>query len=177
MRELIISVSIIAIFCVVIRVIASVTSIVVTSIDSRRSKKHKCFVTPNQMIVCMWAIWLFVSIVLLCTFLYAYLGGNETVTTGHFIMCGIMVAVAVFGIVYYYSSSAYVEGTFIHCNRLASRKKASLSEVYAKLDEKGTIRIFHNNSKKFATILCSSEGYDSIVEVLKDSNVLSANKK
>ena len=53
MRELIISVSIIAIFCVVIRVIASVTSVVVTSIDLHRSKKYKCLVTPNQMVVCM----------------------------------------------------------------------------------------------------------------------------
>lgn len=177
MRELIISVSIIAIFCVVIRVIASVTSVAVTSIDLRRSRKYKCFATPNQMVVCMWVIWLFVSIVLLCTFLYAYLKGNETITTGHFIMCGIMVAVAVFGIVYYYSSSVYIEGTFIHCNRMVYRKKASVYEVYAKIDEKTTVRIFYNNGKKFATIGSSSEGYDRVVEVLKDSNVMSANKR
>ena len=153
MRELIISVSIIAIFCVVVKVIASVTLVVVTSIDSRRSKKYVYFATPNQMVVCMWAIWLFVSIVLLGTFSYFYLMGNKTVTTGHFIMCGIMVVVAVFGIVYYYSSSVYVEGTFIRCNRLVVRKKVSLSEVYAKLDEKGTMRIFYNSGQKFATIL------------------------
>lgn len=176
MRELIISVSIIAIFCVVIRVVASVTSVVVTSIDLYRSKKYKCLVTPNQMVVCMWSIWLFVSIVLICTFLYAYMNGNSTITTGHFIMCGIMIAVAVFGIVYYYSSSVYIDGTFIHCNRLVFRKKASLYEVYAKLDEKETIRIFYNNGKKFAAILGSSEGYDGIVEALKDYNALSANK-
>ena len=159
MRELIISVSIVAVFCVVIKVIASVTSVVVTSIDSRRSKKYKCCVTPNQMVICMWAIWLFVGIILLCTFLYAYLKGNSTITIGHFIMCGVMVAVAVFGIVYYYSSSVYVECIFIHCNRLIFRKRVSLSEVYAKLDEKGTVRIFYNSGKKFATIWCSSEDY------------------
>lgn len=176
MRELIISVSIIAIFCVVIRVIASVNSVIVTSIDLHRSKKYKCLVTPNQMVVCMWSIWLFVSVVLLCTFLYAYMNGNSTITTGHFIMCSIMIAVAVFGIVYYYSSSVYIEGTFIHCNRLVFRKKASLYEVYAKLDEKETIRIFYNNGKKFAAILGSSEGYNGIIEALKDYNVLSANK-
>lgn len=177
MRELIISVSIIVIFCVVIKVIASVTSVVVTSIDLHRSKKHMCFVTPNQMVVCMWAIWLFVSIVLLCTFLYSYVKGNKTVTTGHLVMCGIMIAISVFGILYYYSSSVYVEGTFIYCNRMTLRKKASLSEVYAKLDEKENILVFHNSGKKFATIWGSSEGYDGIVEVLKDFNVLSANKR
>lgn len=176
MRDLIIAVSIIAISCVVLKIVASVISFIVTAIDLRRSKKYSCLVTPNKIIVCMWMLWLFVGTVMLCTYSLFYLTGNETVTAGHLIMCAVMIGVAVTGILYYYSSMVYVVDTVIYCSRLIFRRKVSISEVYADLDEKENIRIFYNGGKKFATISGTSEGYDAATEVLKSYGVMNKRK-
>lgn len=172
MRDLIIAVSIIAMSCVVLKIVASVISFIVTAIDLRRSKKYSCLVTPNKIIVCMWMLWLFVGVVMLCTFSFFYLRGNKTITAGHLIMCAVMIGVAVIGILYCYSTRVYVVGTVIYCNRLMLRRKVSISEVYADLDEKENIRIFYNSGKKFATISGTSEGYDTLTEVLKGYGVM-----
>ena len=172
MRELIITIIVLAVSWAILKAAVSVIAYIVTAIDMRRTKKYDCLVTPNQVIVSMWFLWLFVGLVCLCTFIYFHLKGNETATWG-LVNFGIIFSfIAVIGILYYYSSMVYVVGTVIYCNRFIIRKRASISELSAVEDKNGDLQIQYLNGKKFTTILSHSEGYDNIVAVLKGYDVL-----